>query len=82
MPAMIIRVVNATFQSSHAGEFDTIDEAYRAAVLAGVEIAAAEVRSGLGSAIVEVAVDLVGRRGAARGAVSIASGRFSDEPPA
>lgn len=79
---MTIRVVNSTFESASAGEFDTVDDAYRAAVISGLEIAASEVRTGLNSAVVEVAVDLVGQKGAARGAVAILTGRFSDEAPA
>ena len=78
MPAMTIRVVNATFQSTSTGEFDTLDDAYRAAVMSGLEIAADEVRAGLNNAVVEVSVDLVGQRGVARGALSISTGRFLD----
>ena len=73
---MTLRVVNATFESSSVGNFDTVDEAYGAAVVSGLEIAVSEVRAGAINAIVEVAVDLVGARGAVRGAVAISTARF------
>jgi uncharacterized protein (UPF0264 family) len=81
MTSMTLRVVNATFESISAGEFETVDDAFRAATAAGLEIAAGEVRNGTHSVIVEVAVDLVGQRGAVRGAVAISTARFRDASP-
>lgn len=78
MPTMTIRVTNAVFESANAGEFDTIDDAYQAAVISGLRIAADEVSAGAISAIVQVAVDLVGQNNAARGSVAVATARLMD----
>ena len=76
MPTMTIRVTNATFESAAPGDFDTLDEAYRAAVVAGLRIAADEVAAGAASSVVEVAVDLVGQEDAVRGAVAASTARL------
>ena len=70
---MIIRVTNSIFESANAGEFETVDDAYRAALQSGLKIAAEEVATGKPSAIVQVAVDVVGRRAARRGSVAVST---------
>ncbi|MGJ3628476.1 hypothetical protein AB5I41_18885 [Sphingomonas sp. MMS24-JH45] len=71
---MTLRVTNATFSTAQ-GDFATVDEAYLA-IAAGLEIAVDKIRAGERSAIVEVAVDVVGRRYAARGAVAVSTSRM------
>lgn len=80
MPNMTIRVTNATFESSAPGEFDTVEDAYRMAVASGIGIAAGEVSAGAISSVVEIAVDVVGQRDAARGAVAVSTSRLLTSP--
>lgn len=76
MTTMTIRVTNATFESSSTGEFETIDDAYRAAVAAGIEIASGEVLAGSESSIVQIDVASAGQGEAARGAVAVSTARL------
>ena len=77
MARMTIRTTNSTFESvSDDGDFASIDDAYRSAVLAGLQIASDEVAEGAAVAIVEVAVDVGNHRYAARGAVSVSTSRI------
>ena len=74
---MTIRVTNARFESTSSGEFDTVDDAFRYAIASGLEIATSEVSAGsTSSTIVHVAVDLVGKRDAAGGAVAVSTQRL------
>ena len=82
LPTMTIRVTNATFESASPGEFDSLDDAYRAPLRSGLEIAAGEVSAGSISSIVQVSVDLVGQIGAVRGAVAVSSARLLGPGPA
>ena len=82
MAKMTIRVTNASFESiSSDDDFDTVEDAYQAALKAGVQIAAEEVVKGAPSVIVEIAVDVVGQRNAARGAVSMAAAPLLNYSP-
>ena len=76
MPTMTIRVTNSTFESVAPGEFDELHDAYRAAVAAGLKIAADEVTAGATSSVVQIAVDLVGQRAAMLGAVAVSTARL------
>ena len=76
MAEMTVRTTNSTFQSISTGDYDQVDDAYRAGVKAALEIASSEVENGAETVIVEVAVDVVGQRYAARGAVSVATARM------
>lgn len=76
MPTMTIRTTNSTFSSVSTGDFETVEDAYRAGVVAGVDIAAGEVAAGALSSLVQVEVDLVGQRGVARGAVAVSTARL------
>ena len=73
MPIFTIRVTNASFESFSSGEYATVEDAYRAAVVDGIKIASDEVQSGADSSVVEISVDLVGHRGARRGAVAVST---------
>lgn len=73
---MTIRVTNATFESSSAGEFATMEDAYRTAIASGLDIATGEVSAGADVAIVQIAVDLVGRADAIRGSVAVSTARL------
>jgi hypothetical protein len=77
MAKMIVRVTNSTFESvSMHLDFATVDDAYTAAIKAGLEIAATEVANGANSSIVELAVDLEGQPYAARGALAVSTARI------
>ena len=76
MPIFTMRITNATFESFSSGEFVTIEDAYRAAVVAGAKIASDELQSGVDSSIVQVSVNLVGHREVMRGAVSLSTAHF------
>jgi hypothetical protein len=76
MAEMTVRTTNSTFQSISTSDYDQVDDAYRAGVKAALEIASSEVENGAETAIVEVAVDVVGQRYAARGAVTVATARM------
>lgn len=77
MSTMTVRVTNAQFESiAQQGEFDSVDAAYDAAIESGLAIATEEIRRGERSVIVEVAVDVVGKPYAARGAVAVSTSRL------
>ncbi|RZI61369.1 MAG: hypothetical protein EOP94_00715 [Zymomonas sp.] len=73
---MTTRATNRTFESVSAGDYDHVDDAYRAGLKAALEIAGSEIEAGAESVIIEVAVDAAGRRYAARGALSISTARI------
>ena len=73
MSMMTIRVTNASFESSSSGEFESVDDAYRAGLISGLSIASDEIAGGSPSAIVQVTVDLEGRPGVARGSVAVST---------
>ena len=77
MTHMTIRATNRTFESVSNGGYEHVEDAYRAGLKAALAIAGSEIEEGAESVIVEVAVDLAGKRYATRGAVSISTARIS-----
>lgn len=73
MTQMTIRATNSIFESVSTGDYEHVDHAYRAGLKAALEIARSEIEDGANSVIIEVAVDLEGRRYAARGALSVST---------
>ncbi|RYD24204.1 MAG: hypothetical protein EOP89_11520 [Lysobacteraceae bacterium] len=70
-------MTNSAFVSSNnQQEFNSVEDAYKAALQSGLEIACDEINRGATTAIVELAVDLVGQRYAARGALAISTARL------
>ncbi|RZL84208.1 MAG: hypothetical protein EOP66_03070 [Sphingomonas sp.] len=55
------------------GDYEHVDHAYRVGLKAALEIACSEIEGGASSVVIEVAVDLEGRRYAARGALAIST---------
>ena len=82
MTIMTVRVINAEFESHDEGEYASVEDAYQAALHAGVEIVTSEIMNGKPVAIVEVSVDVAGRTGVRRGAVSLATSLLKSETPA
>jgi len=77
VPIMTVRVTNSTFISANNQQaFDSVDDAYKAALQSGLAIACDEIGRGVTSVIVELAVDIVGQPYAARGALAISTARL------
>lgn len=76
MPIMTIRAINATFESTSSGEFETVDDAYRAGLTASLRIAADEVAQSIPSSIVEFLIVNDGQGQVARGAVAVSTARM------
>jgi hypothetical protein len=73
MTHMTIRATNRTFESISNGDYDHVEDAYRAGLKGALEIASSEIEAGAESVIIEVAVDVGGKRYAARGALAIST---------
>ena len=74
MPHLIIRTVNSSFDVADQGaDYPDVQAAYRAAVKAGVRIAADEVESGRDIAIIEICIEDPEGNRRARGVVSLAT---------
>jgi len=76
MTHMTIRATNRTFESISTGDYDQVEDAYRLGLKAALQIASSEIKEGADSVIIEIAVDVAGKRYVARGALSISTARM------